>query len=213
MTRARILADYVSSGDELALKAPLISPALVTPNLGTPSAGVLTNATGLVATTGLTASGTKSSGTFLRGDNTWDAAGGGKVLQVVTGTNTDQAEVGSGATVEVMNLDIPSCAATSRLWVNFTVGRIKSNAAATGGHIYVEKTGGTTYRIGDHVAYDIQTTNFGIGFSGTIIIPASEVSAGTNNVKVTITRATGSDSFFVNVDTSTAYLTIMEIAV
>ena len=31
-TRARILADYVSSGDELALKAPLISPALVTPN-------------------------------------------------------------------------------------------------------------------------------------------------------------------------------------
>jgi len=73
MTRARILADYVSSGDELALKAPLISPALVTPNLGTPSAGVMTNATGLVATTGLTASGTKSSGTFLRGDNTWDA--------------------------------------------------------------------------------------------------------------------------------------------
>ena len=47
-TRARILADYVSSGDELALKAPLISPALVTPNLGTPSAGVMTNMTGAV---------------------------------------------------------------------------------------------------------------------------------------------------------------------
>ena len=48
MTRARILADYVSSGDELLLKAPLISPALVTPNLGTPSAGVMTNMTGAV---------------------------------------------------------------------------------------------------------------------------------------------------------------------
>ena len=48
MTRARILADYVSSGDELALKAPLASPALVTPNLGTPSAGVMTNMTGAV---------------------------------------------------------------------------------------------------------------------------------------------------------------------
>ena len=48
MTRARILADYVSSGDELALKAPLISPALVTPNLGTPSAGTMTNMTGAV---------------------------------------------------------------------------------------------------------------------------------------------------------------------
>jgi hypothetical protein len=49
MTRARILADYVSSGDELALKAPLISPALVTPNLGTPSAGTMTNVTGIPA--------------------------------------------------------------------------------------------------------------------------------------------------------------------
>jgi hypothetical protein len=49
MTRARILADYVSSGDELALKAPLISPALVTPNLGIPSAGTMTNVTGIPA--------------------------------------------------------------------------------------------------------------------------------------------------------------------
>jgi len=48
MSRARTLANYVSSGDELALKAPLISPALVTPNLGTPSAGVMTNMTGAV---------------------------------------------------------------------------------------------------------------------------------------------------------------------
>jgi hypothetical protein len=48
MTRARILADYVSSGDELALKAPITNAALVTPNLGTPSAGVMTNMTGAV---------------------------------------------------------------------------------------------------------------------------------------------------------------------
>ena len=48
MSRARILADYVSSGDELALKAPITNAALVTPNLGTPSAGVMTNMTGAV---------------------------------------------------------------------------------------------------------------------------------------------------------------------
>ena len=48
MTRARILADYVSSGNELALKAPITNAALVTPNLGTPSAGVMTNMTGAV---------------------------------------------------------------------------------------------------------------------------------------------------------------------
>jgi len=38
---------------DLALKAPLISPAFTTPNLGTPSAGVLTNATGLPISTGV----------------------------------------------------------------------------------------------------------------------------------------------------------------
>ena len=48
MSRARILADYVSTGDELALKAPITNAALVTPNLGTPSAGVMTNMTGAV---------------------------------------------------------------------------------------------------------------------------------------------------------------------
>ena len=35
----------------------------------------------------LSASGTASSSTFLRGDNSWAEAGGGKVLQVVQGTN------------------------------------------------------------------------------------------------------------------------------
>tara|TARA_R110000765_G_scaffold84747_3_gene163778 strand:- start:410 stop:1354 length:945 start_codon:yes stop_codon:yes gene_type:complete len=69
---------------DLALKAPLTSPTLVTPNIGTPSAGVLTNATGLPATTGLTATGTKDSTTFLRGDDTWATAGGGKLIQLAS---------------------------------------------------------------------------------------------------------------------------------
>ena len=42
MTRARILADYVSSGDELALKAPLASPAFT----GSPSITLGSDATG-----------------------------------------------------------------------------------------------------------------------------------------------------------------------
>ena len=79
MTRARILADYVSSGDELALKAPITNAALVTPNLGTPSAGVMTNVTG-IPLAGLSATGTASSTTFLRGDNAWAAAGDVNVL-------------------------------------------------------------------------------------------------------------------------------------
>ena len=66
MSRARILADYVSSGDELALKAPLASPAFT----GTPTgitaahleAGVLPS--DVTGGSGLTALGTVASGTL-----------------------------------------------------------------------------------------------------------------------------------------------------
>ena len=64
MSRARILADYVSSGDELALKAPLASPAFT----GTPTgitaahleAGVLPS--DVTGGSGLTALGTVATG-------------------------------------------------------------------------------------------------------------------------------------------------------
>ena len=53
------------------------------------------------------ASGTASSGTFLRGDGAWQAAGGGKVLQVVTATTaaivatTSTSFVTSGLTASI----------------------------------------------------------------------------------------------------------------
>ena len=43
----------------------------------------------------LTATGTKDATTFLRGDNTFAEAGGGKVLQVVQGTHSTQASTTS----------------------------------------------------------------------------------------------------------------------
>ena len=53
--------------------------------LGTPTSGTLTSCTGLPLT-GLSASGTKNSGTFLRGDNTWDAAGSTSASDLTSGT-------------------------------------------------------------------------------------------------------------------------------
>ena len=50
-------------------------------NIGTPSDGT-------VGIAKLSATGTKDATTFLRGDNTFAAAGGGKVLQVVTATDS-----------------------------------------------------------------------------------------------------------------------------
>ena len=49
MTRARILADYVSSGDELALKAPLASPTFTGTPLTT-TASAATNTTQIAST-------------------------------------------------------------------------------------------------------------------------------------------------------------------
>jgi hypothetical protein len=46
----------------------------------------------------LTATGTKDATTFLRGDNTFAEAGGGKVLQVVSTTKTDTFTGASGDT-------------------------------------------------------------------------------------------------------------------
>ena len=63
-------------------------------NLG--SSGTITNLAvgGLpddsVALADLSATGTASSSTFLRGDNTWAAAGGGKLIQVVQGTTATE---------------------------------------------------------------------------------------------------------------------------
>ena len=240
MTKARILADYVAGGTTAAefdyidglgstavgindtqtlTNKTLTSPTLTTPALGTPASGVATNLTsipaaaiggvlpvGVTGGSGLTALGTVTAGNLSNSAIVYPTH---HIIQVVTGTNTDQAEVGNASIVEVMNLDIPNCASTSRLWVNFTCGRTVTNAATTGGHVWIEKTGGTVYKVGDHVSYDLGWA--GIGFAATIIIPASEVSAGTNNIKVTITRATGGDSFYMNAGTSIAYLTIMEI--
>jgi len=47
----------------------------------------------------LTATGTKNSSTFLRGDNTFAAAGGGKILQVVQGTQTTAVSTTSSSYV------------------------------------------------------------------------------------------------------------------
>jgi len=71
----------------------------------------------------LTATGTKNSTTFLRGDNTFAAAGGGKVLQVITATDSTQRATTSTSYTKASNsLDvvITPAATSSKLLLMYT---------------------------------------------------------------------------------------------
>jgi len=59
--------------------------------------GTITPSDNTVSLAKLTATGTQDATTFLRGDNTFAEAGGGKVLQVVTATDTTNRTVSSSS--------------------------------------------------------------------------------------------------------------------
>ena len=67
----------------------------------------------------LTATGTKDATTFLRGDNTFAEAGGGKVLQVVSVSKTDTFSTTSDSFVDVtgLTLNITPSATSSKILV------------------------------------------------------------------------------------------------
>ena len=117
-----------------------------------------------VAIADLSATGTASSSPFLRGDNSWQAAGGGKVLQYVW--ETDNTNItGTTSNVEVMDATITPTSASSKILVQCTLG-IYSDAnsyAFYGGYIKRGDSSGTTvatYNGGYVGAHDIQVTQF-----------------------------------------------------
>jgi hypothetical protein len=70
----------------------------------------------------LSASGTASSSTFLRGDNSWASAGGGKVLQVVSTTKTDTTSVASSSSfsdISGMSVAITPSATSSKILIRY----------------------------------------------------------------------------------------------
>ena len=71
MSRARILADYVSSGDELADKAPLASPAFT----GTPTGITAAHITTGVLPVGVTGGSGLDAIKFLESNTTQDLSG------------------------------------------------------------------------------------------------------------------------------------------
>ena len=105
MSRARILADYVSSGDELALKAPIAGPTftgtvggLGTPviNLGSATGAIPAGVTGGAGLTGSTSLGTVTVGDISHADIVYPAGHIVKTSAQTTGTTRTDINVGNG---------------------------------------------------------------------------------------------------------------------
>ncbi len=101
----------------------------------------------------LSATGTASSSTFLRGDNAWAAAGGGKILQVVNETNTTATSTTSNTGVQRPNPSptiTPSSTSSKILIIGQTTANIPGNylewtigRAISGGATTIDITGTT----------------------------------------------------------------------
>ena len=82
----------------------------------------------------LTASGTKDATTFLRGDNTFAEAGGGKVLQVLTATDQTARTTTSTSFITASNtlsVDITPSATSSKIFITASF-EADSNSGARG---------------------------------------------------------------------------------
>ena len=97
----------------------------------------------------LSTSGTAGSSNFLRGDNAWAAAGGGKILQTVyaEGTTAIEANASTGL-VEVINASITPSATNSKVFViaSAIIASDASSYAFAGGYIKRGDKDGTTIK-------------------------------------------------------------------
>lgn len=103
---------------------------------------------GTIATARL-GSGTASSSTFLRGDSTFAAAGGGKVLQVVTATDNSERSTTSTSftTAGTLTLNITPAATGSKIMLLLSSGRLFGDGPSATYSLFRDSTnlGDATY--------------------------------------------------------------------
>ena len=93
----------------------------------------------------LSATGTASSSTFLRGDNSWAAAGGGKILQVGSATSTTQTDTTSTSYADCTGITaaITPAATGSKVLVLISVNVTATGNQAVGEFKIVRTIGGS----------------------------------------------------------------------
>lgn len=136
-----------------------------TNSLPAPTSGIAASAidSGTIATARL-GSGTASSSTFLRGDQTYAAAGGGKLLQVVANNYTTVTTISASGRTDLFTQAITPSVASSKILVSFSVG-MGNNATgvsainllrdiASGGYADLGQGSGASHNAAAGGAYD-----------------------------------------------------------
>ena len=184
-------------------------------------------ASGTVPTARL-GSGTANNGVFLRGDNTWAAAGGGKVLQVVSTTKTDTFTSTSGTSwtdITGLSVAVTPSATSSKILVcwNLALGTAANN------NVYCRLLrGSTAISVGDSAGSRNQSTGGGVPYAnygwagviaGTYLDSPSTTSAttykiqlaGQASVTLCVNRNENNGNHNYSVGRTASTITVMEI--
>tara|TARA_A100001234_G_scaffold214108_1_gene217386 strand:- start:956 stop:1777 length:822 start_codon:yes stop_codon:yes gene_type:complete len=157
---------YSASGTSLTLTAATASTDdMYCIYLGR-AVGTINPASGSVGLAQLSATGTKNSSTFLRGDNSFAEAGGGKLLQVVNVHNNDYATYSNtnvDSKVQVFTASITPSATDSKILLTGFISMSSTNSSVQSYGIELLR-GSTVIGTGDASSW-----NSGVGTAHSIV--------------------------------------------
>jgi len=163
----------------------------------------------------LTATGTKDATTFLRGDNTFAEAGGGKLLQVVQGSTSTETRSSSNTLIDTtLSATITPSSSSSQVLVTVFQNGCDKSAANSGNQMVLKLLRGASVitTFGNNVTYTNSAISNAIGTVGTMYLDSPATTSATtyktqfanaNNTANVGVQGTGGE---------TSIITLMEIS-
>ena len=176
---------------------------------------ITTPADGTVSLDKLSATGTKDATTFLRGDNTFAAAGGGKVLQVVSATDSTNRTTTSTSFVTASNtlsLNITPSSSSNKILLMAQLGGCRYNTPNQEITFTIYRNG--TTNIGDATAglsHSMTSANNGYDFTDSVSLLAYDSPATTSSTSYQVYFKTTASTVGINQDGALAHIIAIEI--